>query len=165
MRLLALPLLIALLAIPVRAQQQIAVGGVSLSLPMSWKGPAETDESRAPAWAAYAFNNLNTESELIGARLIICRVTGLDAIERNQWWRGRLPFGYGDSRPVAAASEIEMVFDQARGYRTQGSDRLGTIYFTQHGQAYYAIHISTEADVFEEQLPALLNVARSIQFL
>lgn len=165
MRLLALPLLFALLAIPARAQQDIAVAGVSLSLPQSWKGSVESDESQAPRRASYTFSNMNAHSDLNGARLIVYRVTGLNALDRNEWWRGRLTFGYGESRPVAAASRNEMVFDQARGYRTEGNARRGIIYFTQHGPTYFAIHISTVADAFEEQLPALLDVARTVEFL
>jgi len=165
MRLLTLSLLFALLAIPVRAQQDIDVAGVSLSLPQSWKGAAESDESQAPRRLSYTFSNLNAVSDLNGARLIVYRVTGLNGVDRNEWWRGRLAYGYGGMRPVAAVSPTEMIFDQARGYRTEGSGRAGVIYFTQHGQAYYAIHVSTVADDFEGQLPALLDVARTIRFL
>lgn len=164
MRLLALPLLFALLAMPVLAQQDIAVAGVSLSLPQGWDGPVESDESHAPQRASYTFNNMNEESSLNGARLIIYRVTGLNALDRNKWWGGRLAFGYAGARPIAAATPDEMVFAQATGYRTQGNGRLGTIYFTQHGPAFYAIHVSTQEDVFEEQLPALLDVVRTIRF-
>ncbi len=164
MRLLALPLLFALLAMPVLAQQDIAVAGVSLSLPQGWDGPAESNESRAPGQASYTFDNTNAESSLNGARLIVYRVTGLNRLDRNQWWRGTLRFGYAGARPIAAITPDEMVFVQATGYRTEGNGRLGTIYFTQHGPAFYAIHFSAPADVFEEQLPALLDVARTIRF-
>ncbi len=165
MRLLALPLLIALFAQPVCAQQEFAVGGVSLSLPNTWKGVAETNESHAPLRASYTFTNQNVNSELNGARVIVYRVMGLNGRERNQWWRGRLSFGYAGSRPVAAVVQDQMVFDNARAYRTDGNGQLGNIYLTQHGQAYFAIHISAPANVFESYLPALLDVARSIRFL
>ncbi len=165
MRLLALPLLLALLALPVRAQQDIAVGGISLSLPLDWDGPVQSDESQAPRRASYLFSNQNVESELLGARLIVYRVTGLNVIDRNEWWRGRLSFGYAGARPVSAITPQEMVFEQASGYRTEESGRLGTIYFTQNGPAFYAIHFSAPADSFEDQLPALLEVVRTIRFL
>lgn len=165
MRLLALPLLALLLAIPVRAQQEIAVAGVTLSLPQSWKGPSESNETQAPQRASYTFTNLNAESELNGARLIVFRVTGLNALDRNQWWRGRLPFGYAGSRPIDAVDPDELIFEDARAYRTDGGGHLGNIYLTQYGQTYYAIHISAPADSFQEQLPALLDLARTIRFL
>lgn len=164
MRLLALPLLFVLFALPVLAQQDISVAGVSLSLPLSWEGPAESDESRAPRQASYTFDNTNVESSLNGARLIVYRVTGLNGLDRHEWWRGTLAFGYEGARPIAAITPDEMVFAQATGYRTEGNGRLGAIYFTQHGPAFYAIHFSAPADVFEEQLPALLDVARTIRF-
>jgi len=165
MRLLALPLLFVLFALPVLAQQDVAVAGVSLSLPLGWEGPVESDESRAPRQASYTFDNTNTESSLSGARLIVYRVTGLNGLDRHEWWRGTLAFGYAGARPIAPITPDEIVFAQATGYRTQGTSRLGTIYFTQHGPAFYAIHVSAPADVFEEQLPALLDVARTIRFL
>ena len=164
MRLLALPLLFALFVVPVLAQQDIAVAGVSLSLPQSWKGPVERDERHAPQRASYTFSNMNAASSLNGARLIVYRVTGLNRLDRNQWWRGTLRFGYAGARPIAAITPDEMVFAQATGYRTQGNGRLGTIYFTQHGPAFYAIHVSAPADVFEELLPALIDVVRTVRF-
>ena len=165
MRLLALPLLFALLVVSAQAQQDLVVGGVSLSVPESWNGAVDSDESQAPRRASYTFSNQNPASDLIGAQLIVYRVTGLNAIDRNEWWRGRLPYGYAGARPVAAISSHEMVFDNARGYRTEGNSRHGTIYFTQNGPAYYAIHVSAPADSFHSQLPALLDVVRTVRFL
>ena len=164
MRLLALPLLLAVFSAPAFAQQQVAITGLTLTLPDDWTGDVERNESRAPQRASYTFNNMNVESSLNGARLIVYRVTGLNRLDRNQWWRGTLPFGYAGSRPIAAATPDEIVLAQATVYRTQGNGRLGTIYFTQHGSAFYAIHVSAPVDVFEEQLPALLDVVRTIRF-
>jgi len=164
MRLLALPLLLAVFSAPAFAQQQVAIADLTLTLPDDWIGAIERDESRAPQRASYTLSNMNAESNLSGARLIVYRVTGLNRLDRNQWWRGTLAFGYAGSRPVAAVSPDEMVSDQTRGYRTEGNDRFGNIYFTQHGPAFYAIHVSAPADVFEEQLPALIDVARTIRF-
>ena len=164
MRLLALPLLLAVISTPVFAQQEVAIAGLTLTLPDDWTGAVERNESRAPRQASYTFDNTNAESSLSGSRLIVYRVTGLNGLDRHQWWRGTLAFGYEGARPIAAITPDEMVFVQATGYRTEGNGRLGAIYFTQHGPAFYAIHFSAPADVFEEQLPALLDVARTIRF-
>ena len=71
MRLLALPLLLAVFSAPAFAQQQVAITGLTLTLPEDWTGAVERNESRAPQRASYTFNNMNAESSLNGARLIV----------------------------------------------------------------------------------------------
>ena len=165
MRFLALPLFLLLTIAPALAQVDVAVGDITFSMPAHWKGPADSNESRLPYQASYTFSNDNTDSALYGARMIIHRIVGLDRIERERFLRGQLALGYNGLRPYAAVTQDEMMFPTARGYKTSGNERAGNIYFVQHGMTYYTIHLTASEDAFESQLPALLDIARSIRFL
>lgn len=163
MRLPILAFLVFALAVPAFAQQSVAVADVALTLPNDWKGTVESDESRAPYNSFYVFRNTNSESAIDGAELVVQRVIGFDRVERDNFLRGRLSYGYSGLRAINSVPQDEMPFSTARGYKTSGNNRLGNIYFIQHGMTYYAIHFSAPTNTFEAALPVFLDIARSIE--
>lgn len=111
--------------------------GLVLTLPAGFAAPI-ADESRLPSLARYTAQQTDPARPLFGTVLVVERVVGLNALDRERWRHGQSLYGYPGVRPVGpAATPLPALASIA----TAGTGTRGATAFLQRGQTYWAVAV------------------------
>ncbi len=132
--------------------------GLILTLPAGFAAPV-ADESRLPALARYTAQQTDPARPLFGTVLVVERVVGLNALDRERWRHGQSTYGYPGVRPVGPASTpLPAIVSIA----TAGTGTRGATAFLQRGQTYWAVAVVAPDAVWQQSAADVLALMTGV---
>jgi hypothetical protein len=132
--------------------------GLLLTLPAGFSAPV-ADESRLPALARYTAQQTDPARPLFGTVLVVERVVGLNALDRERWRHGQSTYGYPGVRPVGPASTpLPAIVSIA----TAGTGTRGATAFLQRGQTYWAVAVVAPDAVWQQSAADVLALMTGV---